>query len=688
METIDKLYEYALDQSEYILPKEIFLNALFFNAASAMAMKKIRIVRPTNKGDKVIIPNHYGVTFGNSGIGKDHSNNLAKSLFTTIFAAFESRAEAFYDSRKDNEGKPDRRYLNLSSYFVPVSSSIEGIQKASQTISDMDCGSVNIVSDELGDSIGKMEPIFSKLKTAWDTGVLEGQVNVSDGGENYFTVKDMCVNALLFGAPAPFELDQKKKDKLLEAYVSGMARRSFIYHNDNYKKSENRNPDFEQLGSDFYEEIDDYLKELRTHIKETKVIHYPQEIRKKLVEYDIEKEVERETSHSLIAEDLGAPKKIEKLLGIIAILDLESEINEEHLDFAIKFTQSMDRTAEETVEIKPIYQRIYVELEKRNFTARTDIVKAVKDVTLKSLADEMILVKEHASMLGNSVIEKEHSGIVKYKLEKLSTSSVEKVIISVNEDPNKFNPDGFIRKQGNFFNLHKFVNSNKRYSAGSFKDNYINDANYLKEQNMFVIDVDEDMTIEEAKGLFSGMTYLMTTTKSHQVEKNDVVCDRFRIILPTLSKFHLEPKVYSQMYMNVLAALGIPEADEKCRNASRWYYGNPDGEHWYNKGDLLDIRPFIPDSAEKQDADVAVKNYEKEDAPEDIRIDGALRWFLANTSKGNRNDNLFLLCMLLKDPNRIGTQDWERWAIHANACLAQPMSDRDMMTIISSASRR
>lgn len=688
METIEKLYQYALDQSEYILPREIFLNALFFNAASAMAMKKMRIVRTTNKGDKVIIPNYYGITFGNSGIGKDHSNNLARALFEVVFGVFESRAAAFYDARKDNEGKPDRRYLNLSSYFVPVSSSIEGIQKAAQTIADMDCGSVNIVSDELGDTIGKMEPIFSKLKTAWDTGISEGQVNVSDGGENYFTVKDMCVNALLFGAPAPFELDQKKKDKLLEAYVSGMARRSFIYHNDNYKKSENRNPDFEQLGSEFYEEIDDYLKELRSFIKNVKVINYPPEIRKKLVEYDIEKEVERETSHSLIAEDLGAPKKIEKLLGIIATLDLEETITEEHLEFAIQFTQMMDKTAEETVEIKPIYQRIYTELEKRSFTARTDIVKAVKDVTLKSLADEMILVKEHASMLGNSVIEKEHSGIVKYKLEKLSNSSIEKVIVSVNDDPNKFNPDGFMKKQGNFMNLHKIVNSEKRYSAGSFKDNYIKDSNYLKEQNMFIIDVDEDMTLEEAKGLFSGMTYLISTTKSHQVKKNDVICDRFRIILPTLSKFHLEPKVYSQLYMNVLAALGIPEADEKCRNASRWYYGNPEGEYWYNEGELLDIRPFIPDSAEKQDADTAVKNYEKEDAPEDIRIDGALRWFLANTSKGNRNDNLFLLCMLLRDPNRIGTDEWEKWAIHANSCLAQPMSDRDMVTIITSAGRR
>ncbi len=689
LKSIELLYKFALDQSEYILPKEIFLNALFFNTASAMGLKNIRIIRMTNNGEKVIIPNYFGITFGGSGIGKDHSHNIARSFFKSMFDKFESRADAFFDSkRQSNDNQVDRRYLNLSSYFIPVSSSAEGIQKACQTISDMDCGSVNVTSDELGDSIGRMEQIFTKLKTAWDTGVSEGQVNVSDGGENYFTVKDMCYNALLFGAPAPFELDPKKKEKLLEAYISGMARRSFIYHNDKYKKSENRNPDFETMRRESLVELDRYLNELRHHINNTPIIRYPQEIRDQLIKYDIEKEISREKSHSLIAEDLGSTKKIEKLMGIIAILEHEEEITQAHLDFAIDFTERMDKTAEETVEIKPIYMQIYNEMEKRNFTARTDIVKAVRDVTIKTLPDEMVLVEEHANMLGNSIIKKENSGIIRYKLEKLSESNLDEIIISINEDPSKLQPDGFLKASGTFAGLHKIVNSNYRYSAGTFAGSYINDENYLKEQNLFIIDVDEEMSIEDAKNLFSGMTYLITTTKSHRKDKNGQICDRFRIILPTISKFHLDHKTYSKTYMNVLNALGIPEADSKCKNASRWYYGNPDGEHWYNEGDLLDIRTFIPDSVEHQTADESISNYEKQDAPEDQRIDGALRWFFANTSKGNRNDNIFRLCMMLKDPDKIGTDDWKSWAIHANQCLSEPIGDRDMQMTLNSAERR
>jgi len=692
IENINILYKYALDNSEYILLKEMFFSALFFNTASAMALKNIRIVRKTNNKDKIIIPNYFGITFGNSGIGKNHSDNIAKSIYREMNQKFERVSSGFYESNKDKEGKPDQRYLNLSSYFVPVSSTWQALQKAAQTVKDMGAGGVNVVSDELGDSIMSMSEIFTKLKSTWDTGTSEGPMNVTNGGESYFLVEDVCFNSLLFGAPGPFELDSKKKDRLLEIYVSGMARRSFIYHNNTYKKSENRNYEFEKLDQEFYDQLDKYTAELRFFLNNTQTIKYPQEIRELLLEYDAQKEIERERSNSLIAEDLGSPKKIEKLLGIIACLDLEDTINEEHLKFAIEFTEALDKTAEETIEIKPVYMRLYNEIEKRSYAARTDLVKAVKDVTLKELDSQMILVEEHANIIGNSLIKKEYNGIVKYKIEKLSETNLEKILISVNTNPDRTQPEGFGRQCGTFKGLYKIVNSEFRYSAGTFRNEYINDENYLQEQNLFIIDVDNDLTLEDAKKLFSSMTYLITTTRSHQkpkkVKNEMVTCDRFRIILPTVATFHLDYKTYSDTYMNVISSLGIEEADKKCRNASRWYYGNPDGEHWYNEGSLLDIRTFIPDSSEHQDATSSVTKYERSSgsAPASVRVDAAVRWFLANTSNGNRNDNLYSLGVLLK--KEIQEQDWQSWLLQANSCLSSSISDSDMQTIIRSVQRK
>ena len=699
IESINMLYEYALDNSEYIMIRELFFSALFFNTAAAMSLKKIRIIRKTNNNDKVIIPNYFGISFGGSGVGKNHSDNLARAIFKESFDNFQRHAESFYDSRKDPaDKKPDPRYVNLSSYFIPVTSTWQALQKAAQTVKDMDVGSVNVVSDELGDNIMSMSEIFTKLKSTWDTGTSEGPVNVTNGGESYFCVHDVCFNALLFGAPGPFELDPKKKDRLLETYVSGMARRSFIYHNNTYKKSENRNPNFEKLEREFYDKLESYIKELRYFLNNTKEIRYPAKIREKLLEYDQIKELERERSISLIAEDLGSTKKIEKLLGIIATLDLQDEINEEHLKFAIEFTEALDSTAEETVEIKPAYKRIYDEIEKRSFAARTDIVKAVKDITIKDLDSQLILVQEHANLIGNSLIKKEYNGIIKYKIEKLSNTNLDNIILSINGNMDRTEPEGFVRKIGSFDKLINAVNAEFRYSAGTFRNEYISDENYLQEQNLFIIDIDNDLKLEDAKALFSSMTYLIATTKSHQKPKKtkvngetiDLVCDRFRIILPTLSTFHLTAKVYSEMYMNVINSLGIAEADSKCRNASRWYYGNQEGEHWYNKGDLLDIRTYIPDSSEHQDASTSLNNYDnqrdKSNAPASIRVDAAIRWFLSNTATGNRNDNLFKLGMLLKE--KIEEPDWAMWLLNANTCLSHPLPDSDMKSIINSVGRR
>lgn len=705
MVILDKLYEWANDQCQYVLIHELFYNALFFNTAAAAGIAGIKIRRESNSGFKETIPNYFAISFGGQGIGKNMSFDLAEYLYKEMFNSYIAHSEAFYNKHYDSKNdKCDIRYIGISSPFIPVNSSWQGIQKTAQTVCDQNFGSINITTDELGDEITGMSEILKMMKTAWDTGSSRGPVNVSEGGKGYFEATNVPFNSLFFGAPGPFNLVPKKKEKLLEYYLSGGIRRTFILHIDEYKKSSNRNKTFETAPSSLYKDIEDYKQSLRSFLNETKYIDMPTDVYKLLTDYNIEQEGIRESMNSDISENLGAPKKIEKLMGLLAILDLSSTITEEHLRFAIKFTETLDATVMETVEIKPIYLEIYEELLRRKFAARTDIIKAVKDVTVKTLEQEMILVKEHASMQGNSLIEKEADGIIKYKIEKLSESSLDRITLSYCANMNKYDPSGFVKAEGKFEDLYKIVNSECKYSAGLFKgqyvevdegmgpqqvwkDGYITDANYLKEQSLFIIDVDDGLTIDDAKNLFSNLTYLITTTKSHQKFKNGVQCDRFRFILPTVSTFHLEPEVYRDMYMNVINSLGISEADSKCRNASRWYYGNKDGEYWYNITDQkLDIRHYIPDSAEKQKADEAIANYEKLDSPSDIRISGAVKWFLSNTSKGNRNDNFFALCMVLK--NKIKAPDWDVWAIHANDCLSDPQSQTEVRTTINSAARR
>ena len=143
------------------------------------------------------------------------------------------------------------------------------------------------------------------------------------------------------------------------------------------------------------------------------------------------------------------------------------------------------------------------------------------------------------------------------------------------------------------------------------------------------------------------------------------------------------------MYENIMNAMGLENSDIQCRNASRWYYSNPGGEYFYNKeGELLDVRLFIPDASEQLKAKDSLDNYDSQDAPEDKRIDGAIRWFLANTSEGNRNMNIFKLGMLIKDPSKINSSQWEMWMRKFNSMLSDPLPEREVNTIVRSVATR
>ena len=199
IDTIDLIYENIQNEGKYKVPPLLFLNSLFYITAAGLGFKKIKIKRITSFKEKMIMPNFAGISFASSGVGKNFVFNRTKELIEPFEEIFEEKAKAFFYERFE-DGKPSKQYVKLSSYHINVESSEQGIQKSAQTICDMNLGSVNIISDELLDNIGIIEPVFKKIKTAWDDGISYGPIISSDGGEHYWTVKDVMFNTLLFGS--------------------------------------------------------------------------------------------------------------------------------------------------------------------------------------------------------------------------------------------------------------------------------------------------------------------------------------------------------------------------------------------------------------------------------------------------------------------------------------------------------
>jgi len=108
----------------------------------------------------------------------------------------------------------------------------------------------------------------------------------------------------------------------------------------------------------------------------------------------------------------------------------------------------------------------------------------------------------------------------------------------------------------------------KNWSAGTFKDGIRRISNWIS-SDILALDIDSGCTIEEAKEKFKGYKAIFATTKSHQKEKNGIICDRFRVLLP------LELTITSESDYRAtwFAAFKLwPFIDEACKDPSRFFY--------------------------------------------------------------------------------------------------------------------
>ncbi len=140
--------------------------------------------------------------------------------------------------------------------------------------------------------------------------------------------------------------------------------------------------------------------------------------------------------------------------------------------------------------------------------------------------------------------------------------------------------------------IHSLVNSDYRiYSAGTFKDGIATDDNW-QGQESFILDIDDGLTLDEAKKLFKEYQCLITTTKNHQVEKNGIVCDRFRIIMPLVKPINCTQSEYSET-MKLIHDIEYPFADKKCKDPSRIYFGFSAAIYFYTDGKPFDFDKYL-----------------------------------------------------------------------------------------------
>ncbi len=125
------------------------------------------------------------------------------------------------------------------------------------------------------------------------------------------------------------------------------------------------------------------------------------------------------------------------------------------------------------------------------------------------------------------------------------------------------------------------VVTNNVYSLANFKDNYRTKENFI--ETMYIgLDFDGGYKATDAIADFKEFAHIIATTKSHQIEKNGTVDDRFRVILE-LSQPITSKEDFEATYLSLITK--YPKADKACKDPSRFFYKSkeilvcaPDGQ--------------------------------------------------------------------------------------------------------------
>lgn len=140
------------------------------------------------------------------------------------------------------------------------------------------------------------------------------------------------------------------------------------------------------------------------------------------------------------------------------------------------------------------------------------------------------------------------------------------VRISIGKDFSTFEPITI-----KFSDIPKLVCSeNIMYSPVQFVDNKRKSANFTKLADILILDFDEGWN-QEHEDLFNNYIGWKVPTKSHMKLKNDIICERYRIILLLDRSINLDYREYRRLYKHIMRDLNL-DSDTSCVDAARFYY--------------------------------------------------------------------------------------------------------------------
>lgn len=173
--------------------------------------------------------------------------------------------------------------------------------------------------------------------------------------------------------------------------------------------------------------------------------------------------------------------------------------------------------------------------------------------------------------------------------------------------------------------------SSESWAPGNFTDDRKRAISSLVRIDLLVLDIDDGCSLADARKHFADFKHIIATSRSHQKEKNGVVCDRFRVIL-FLSDAIFNDRDFKATWNNAFKRW--PFIDQACKDSSRFFYASPEIISIHRTGRLFPTLVALPEPATPKP--VAVPN-------DEVRGElwkETLKFLLEGAPQGHRHTSL------------------------------------------------
>lgn len=617
--------------------------------------------------DRGVIPcNIYAFLLAGSGFGKSRSMHLIeRTLLSGFYRVFrnhtlrdigeeamsnEALLQASYKATSYDEELElvQQELASCGSYKNSFGEGSGPAYRQIRTICQIyGIGSTNLIIDEVGYNLDKMEELLTVHMDVYDVGLIKDKITKSNNESKRYRERDAGVpaNLLAFGSPEKV-FDGSKTEKDFVARVENGYGRRFIYGygveeevDDNVTAEQiydqacacASNADIEWLEAKFTQLADaiNFNQVAKTQRAEgiflTQYKLWCVERANALPQYDTIRR--KELAHRYF--------RVLKIAGIYAFIDTNPYITREYLEAAMLIVEDSGECLDQIMNRpKPHVRLAQFVVNAPEPVTHADLYEKLPGMypSAKNRQDELWRLaiswgyQNHCLIRRYSVSEVEF-----FKGEPLQETNLEHMRISYSQHQ-AYNYENRevawdqiqeLSHCGGYFFLNHYVTDGHRI-----------DKNIIQGCDFLVLDCDGEVSLQQFSLFMQNTLCHVYTTKSHTDEVN-----RFRALIPLKYRVTLDKQDYKRFVNNVLGALPWIVKDD-CANQRSKRWSSHDGQSGTIQGELFDPLPYLPNTQkcqERQAVDKKLKNLSR------------IEKFFAKQWENGRNNTCLRYGMMLLD---------------------------------------